>query len=88
VESRRIFADRDIDAVADIRRHDRDINEANRRCFAMAAQAAGDEASREAALLVAMMARAIERIGDNAVDIAYHAAFVVTARLRAKPGPA
>src|SRR3954452_13737939 len=36
VESRRIFAERDVEAVTDIHRHDRDINDANRRCFAMA----------------------------------------------------
>jgi phosphate transport system protein len=50
----------------------------------MAVHAPGGQASREAALFVAMMARAIERIGDNALDIADQAAFVVTGRLRAK----
>jgi phosphate uptake regulator len=37
---------------------------------------------REAAFFVAMMARAIERIGDNAVDVGQQTVFAVTARLR------
>jgi phosphate transport system protein len=86
-EARRVFAERDVDALAEIRAHDLDINEANRRCFTMAAHAHCDEGGREAALFVAMMARAIERVGDNAVDIARQVAFVVTGRLHSVSAP-
>ena len=37
---------------------------------------------RELALRDVVIARSLERIGDNAVDIAGQAAFLVTARLR------
>ena len=59
-------------------KHDLGINEHNRRCFDLAVGDGVREAEREAAFMVAMMARAIERIGDNAVDIGRQVGFVVT----------
>jgi phosphate transport system protein len=77
-----VFAARDPDGASRLRERDAAINELNRRCFGLAIDQGGDEEHLEAAFFVAMMARAIERIGDNAVDIARQAAFVVTGRLR------
>jgi phosphate transport system protein len=84
-EAARVFAERDVDGAARLRAHDRGINEHNRRCFALAIEDGESEARREAAFFVALMARALERIGDNAVDVGQQAAFVVTGRLRPAP---
>jgi phosphate transport system protein len=81
-EARRAFAERDVDAAARLREHDQAINEHNRRCFSLAIEGGEDEAGREAGFLAAMMARAIERIGDNAVGIGQQLTFAVTGRLR------
>jgi phosphate transport system protein len=81
-EAATILAQRDPRGAERLRRHDLAINEHNRRCFALAVHDGADEARREAAFFVALMARALERIGDNAVDIARQAAFVATGRLR------
>jgi phosphate transport system protein len=77
-----VLADRDADGPERLRRHDQAINEHNRRCFALAVQDGRDEASREVAFFVALMARALERIGDNAVDIGTQARFAASGRLR------
>lgn len=85
-EAARIFAERDADGVRRLRARDMEINERNRSCFAIGV-AEGERAERrEAAFFIAFMARAIERIGDNAVDIAQQAAFVVTGRMRHPSG--
>jgi phosphate transport system protein len=81
-EAGRVFAERDVEGAARIRQHDVAINDANRRCFALAIHDGDDEALREVAFVVAMMARALERIGDNAVDVGQQTAFAVTGRLR------
>jgi phosphate transport system protein len=84
-EAARVFAERDVEGAGRIRQHDLAINSANRRCFALAIEDGGDEGLREVAFVVAMMARALERIGDNAVDVGQQAAFAVTGRLRPAP---
>jgi phosphate transport system protein len=86
-EAARIFAARDEEGARRLREHDSGINEHNRRCFALAVQAGDSEADREAAFFIALMARALERIGDNAVDIGQQAAFAVTGRLRPPSEP-
>jgi hypothetical protein len=67
-------------------KQDQEINERNRHCFALAVQTR-DERIRQAVFFVALMARAIERIGDNAVEIARQAAFVSTGQLPSDPPP-
>jgi phosphate transport system protein len=81
-EAARVFTERDIEGARRLVEHDLGINEQNRRCFALAVREGDDEVHREVAFLVALMARAIERIGDNAVDIGRQAAFAATGRLR------
>jgi phosphate transport system protein len=83
-EAARVFAERDVEGARRLVEHDLGINEHNRRCFALAVREGDDEVHREVAFLVALMARAIERIGDNAVDIGRQAAFAATGRLRAR----
>jgi phosphate transport system protein len=81
-EAARVLAERDAEGAGRLRDHDHAINDHNRRCFALAVHDGEDEMRREAAFLVAMTARALERIGDNAVDIGRQVAFTVTGRLR------
>src|SRR5436190_649010 len=76
-----VSARRDVEGARRLQRGDRAINEANRRCFTLAVDAAGgDPEDAEAALFGVLMARAIERIGDNAVEIARQAEFVAFGR--------
>jgi len=76
-----VFARRDVEGARRLQQGDRAINEANRRCFTLAVDAAGgDPEDAEAALFGVLMARAIERIGDNAVEIARQAEFVAFGR--------
>jgi phosphate transport system protein len=81
-EAQRVLAERDVEASPRLREHDQAINEHNRRCFAMAIKDGEDEQRREAGFFVALMARALERVGDNAVDIGRQAAFAATGRLQ------
>jgi phosphate transport system protein len=87
-EAERVFAERDAEGAQRLGQHDLGINERNRRCFDLAVDDGVHEAEREVAFMVAMMARAIERIGDNAVDIGRQLAFVVTGRLERSSAPA
>ena len=87
-EAERIFIERDEDGARRLGQHDLGINESNRRCFELAVDDGVREADREVAFRVAMMARAIERIGDNAVDIGRQVGFVVTGQLERSSVPA
>jgi phosphate transport system protein len=86
-EAERVFAERDEAGAQRLGQHDLGINERNRRCFNLAVDDGVGEAEREVAFMVAMMARAIERIGDNAVDIGRQVAFVVTGQLERSSVP-
>jgi phosphate transport system protein len=82
VQAGQAFAARDVDLAKDLVRQDDEIDRLNRECFALAL-ALGDEADRrEWAMHMMLVARCIERIGDNAVDIGEQTAFVVTGLFR------
>jgi phosphate transport system protein len=83
--AQRAFATRDVDSASKLRDLDLEINEQNRRCFALAVEIGADDARRQTAFFGALMARALERIGDNAVDIGRQLVFVVTGTLRGAP---
>ena len=51
-------------------------------CFSRAVEIGTDADRREWAMSMMLVARAIERIGDNAVDIGEQVAFVVTGEFR------
>jgi phosphate transport system protein len=81
-QAKRSFEERDVEMARDLVRRDDVVDELNRRCFRLAL-AIGDEADkREWAMTMLLGARAIERIGDNAVDIGEQVAFVVTGLFR------
>jgi phosphate transport system protein len=79
---RRAFASRDVDLAEDLVRQDREINRLNREIFRLAVELGTDQDAREWVMTMVMIARAIERIGDNAVDIGEQTAFVVTGLFR------
>src|SRR4051812_28967077 len=82
-QAKQAFELRDVDLAQDLVRQDEEINKLNRRVFRMAVNAGGaDEDRLEWALTMVMVARALERVGDNAVDIGEQVAFVVTGLFR------
>ena len=76
------FANRDVDLAEDLVRQDAEINALNREIFQLAIDVGTDPDTREWAMHMVMVARAIERIGDNAVDVGEQTAFVVTGLFR------
>jgi phosphate transport system protein len=81
-QSKLAFAGRDMALAEDLVRQDREINRLNREVFQLAIDIGTDVDTREWAMHMVMVARAFERIGDNAVDIGEQTAFVVTGLFR------
>jgi phosphate transport system protein len=81
-QSKAAFANRDVELAEDLVRQDREINALNREIFQLAIDVGTDPDTREWAMHMVMVARAIERIGDNAVDVGEQTAFVVTGLFR------
>jgi len=82
VQSKAAFAGRDVELAEDLVRQDREINRLNREIFRTAIDVGDDPDTREWAMHMILVARALERIGDNAVDIGEQVAFVVTGLFR------
>jgi phosphate transport system protein len=76
------FERRDVALAEDLVRQDQRINRLNREVFQLAVDIGEDAERREWAMQLMLAARAIERIGDNAVDIGEQVAFVVTGLFR------
>jgi phosphate transport system protein len=82
IQSKQAFVMRDATLAEDLVLQDREINRLNREIFRGAVDIGDDPDVREWAMTVTMMARAFERIGDNAVDIGEQVAFVVSGLFR------
>jgi phosphate transport system protein len=82
VQAKAAFAGRDASLAEDLVRQDREINRLNREIFRTAIEIGDDPDTREWAMHMILVARALERIGDNAVDIGEQVAFVVTGLFR------
>ncbi|HET9003379.1 MAG TPA: PhoU domain-containing protein [Gemmatimonadaceae bacterium] len=78
LESSKAFAARDVAAAERLCEVDDEIDALNREVFQIAVALAGDPEAREWAMRMTQIARAIERIGDNAVDIGEETAFVAS----------
>jgi phosphate transport system protein len=76
------FERRDAALAQDLVRQDDGIDELNRECFRRALQIGDDPDQREWAMHMMLVARCLERLGDNAVDIGEQTAFVVTGLFR------
>jgi len=81
-QSKQCFALRDAALAEDLVRQDAEINKLNREIFSRAVEIGDDPDRREWASYMMLVARALERIGDNAVDIGEQTAFVVTGLFR------
>ena len=81
-QAKRAFAERDVEMARDLVRQDDVVDNLNRECFRLALEIGDDADRREWAMTMLLAARAIERIGDNAVDIGEQVAFVVTGLFR------
>jgi len=81
-QSKRAFSDRDVEMARDLVRQDDVIDNLNRECFRRAIEIGDNIDRREWAMTMMLVARALERIGDNAVDVGEQVAFVVTGLFR------
>jgi len=81
-QAKKAFQGRDVELARDLVRQDDLIDDLNKECFQLAVQVGEDQDTREWAMTMMLVARAIERIGDNAVDIGEQVAFVVTGLFR------
>jgi phosphate transport system protein len=81
-QSKRAFAGRNVELAQDLVARDESINRLQREIFRLAIEVGDDVDTREWAMTMLLVARAVERIGDNAVDIGEQTAFVVTGLFR------
>ena len=81
-QAKKAFENRDLGLARDLVHQDDLIDQLNKECFQVAVQVGDDADIREWAMTMMLVARAIERIGDNAVDIGEQVAFVVTGEFR------
>ena len=81
-QAKQAFQRRDVALAHDLVRQDDEIDRLNRECFRIALEIGDDPDRREWAMHMMLAARALERIGDNAVDIGEQTAFVVTGLFR------
>ena len=81
-QCKQAFLSRDVALARDLVRQDDLVDNLNRECFHLALQIGDDADQREWAMTMMLVARALERIGDNAVDIGEQVAFVVTGLFR------
>ena len=92
-QAKKAFEGRDVELARDLVRQDDLIDDLNKEVFQLAVQVGEDQDTREWAMTMMLVARALERIGDNAVDIGEQVAFVVTGLFRefedaSRPGKA
>jgi phosphate transport system protein len=76
------FVARDPQSAAELEHQDDALDHINRQVFAATHDLDADARERELAFRYVLIARSLERIGDNAVDIAEQAVFLVTAELQ------
>jgi phosphate transport system protein len=82
IQAREAFKTRHVSLARDLVRQDAEINRLNRAIFQRAVDVGDDPELREWAMFMVLVARCLERIGDNTVDIAEQVVFVVTGLFR------
>jgi phosphate transport system protein len=81
-QAKQCFARRDVQLAEDLVRQDALIDSLNRDIFRIGLEIGDNEDRREWAMHMLLVGRALERVGDNAVDIGEQTAFVVTGLFR------
>jgi phosphate transport system protein len=81
-QSKQAFSSRDVELAQDLVVRDEAVNRAQRETFRIALEAGDEVDTREWAMMMLGVARALERVGDNAVDIGEQTAFIVTGLFR------
>jgi phosphate transport system protein len=81
-EAKEAFKTRHVSLARDLVRQDEDVNRLNRDIFKRAVEVGDNADMREWAMFMMLVARCLERIGDNTVDIAEQTAFVVSGLFR------
>jgi phosphate transport system protein len=87
-QARHAFAERDLEVAESLAAQDAEVDRLGREIFRVAVRVGESAELREWAMTMTLAARALERIGDNAVDIGDQAVFVATGRYRDQPAPA
>ncbi len=82
MQAKKAFAARDVDLAQDLVARDDAVNRLHRRAFQLALEAGDDPDTREWAMMMLGVGRALERMGDHAVDIGEQTAFIVTGLFR------
>jgi len=77
-QAKQAFASRDVELARDLVRGDDVVDNLNRECFRLAIEIGDELEKREWGMSMMLVSRALERMGDNAVDIGEQAVFVVT----------
>lgn len=81
-QAKQALATRDAKLSEALVKEDDKLDKLNREIFKRAIELGDDEESREWAILMVLIGRHLERIGDNCVDIGEQTAFVVTGEFR------
>ncbi len=81
-EAREALGTRNVELAQDLARQDEQIDRINREIFRRAVEIGDDPDVREWGMFMILVARCLERIGDNTVDIAEQVVFVVTGLFR------
>jgi phosphate transport system protein len=81
-QAKEAFCARNVELAQDLVRQDAEINRLNREIFKRSVEVGDDIDVREWAMFMILVARCLERIGDNTVDIAEQVVFVVTGLFR------
>ena len=81
-QARDALGRRNVDLAQDLARQDEEINRLNRVIFRRAVEVGDELDMREWGMFMILVARCLERIGDNTVDIAEQVVFVVTGLFR------
>ena len=81
-QAKRAFSERDVDQAQDLVLQDDKVDRLNKECFTLAIEIGDESDRREWAMTMLLAARALERMGDNAVDVGEQVAFVVTGLFR------
>ncbi len=81
-QAKEALASRNVAMAQDLVHQDEEINRLNREIFKRAVDVGDNLEMREWAMFMILVARCLERVGDNTVDVAEQVVFVVTGLFR------